>query len=219
MPLKLVIGNKAYSSWSMRPWLLMRVLEIPFDEMVVPLQTADTTDIIRRYSPAAKVPVLIDGTIHVWESLAIMDYLADTRPNVWPSDRAARALARSLSAEMHAGFAPLRRALPMNMRRAPMARMLDADTAADLAANVARIETAWADARTRFGAGGPFLFGAFSAADAMFAPLVNRFHAYDIAVGPTTQAYMETISALPAWRDWQAGADAEGWRIEKFETL
>lgn len=219
MPLKLVIGNKAYSSWSLRPWLLMRVLEIPFDEIVVPLDTPQTGATIARYSPTAKVPVLIDGAIHVWESLAIIDYLAEARPAVWPADQAARALARSLAAEMHAGFTPIRRAFPMNMRRPPKARDLDPDTAAAVSADVARIEAAWADARARFGAGGPFLFGGFCAADAMFAPLVNRFHAYDVAVGRDTRAYMDAISALPAWRDWQASAEAEGWRNEKYEAI
>ena len=165
------------------------------------------------------MPVLIDGAIHVWDSLAIIEYLAETRPAVWPAEKAARALARSLSAEMHAGFLPLRRALPMNMRRHPKARTLDADAARGLSESVERIEVAWADARSRFGAAGPFLFGTFSAADAMSAPIVNRFHAYDIAVSAATRAYMDAISALPAWRDWQAGADAEGWRIAAFETL
>ncbi len=219
MSLKLVIGNKAYSSWSMRPWLMMRVLEIPFDEIVVPLDGTQTREVIARYNPAAKVPVLVDGAIHVWDSLAILDYLAEMRSEVWPDDKAARALARSLAAEMHSGFIPLRRAFPMNMRRAPKARDLDIETKAEVMANVVRIETAWADARARFGTGGPFLFGRFCATDAMFAPIVNRFHAYDVTVSAGTRAYMDAMSALPAWRDWQAGADAEGWRIEKFETL
>ncbi len=219
MTLKLVIGNKAYSSWSLRPWLLMRVFDIPFDEIVVPLQTPDTSNVIRNFSPSAKVPVLIDDDIHVWESLAIIDHLAETWPRIWPEDKAARALSRALAAEMHAGFAHLRRTLPMNMRRTPKARKLDADIARDVAADVQRIEAAWADARHRFGASGPFLFGTFSAADAMFAPVVNRLHVYEVEVGATTRAYMEAVAALPAWRDWQAGAEAEGWRIEKFETL
>ncbi len=219
MALTLVIGNKAYSSWSMRPWLLMRALDIPFDEIVVPLQSPQTTEAIERYSPAAKVPVLIDGDIHVWESIAIIDYLAETWPTVWPGDKAARALARALAAEMHAGFAALRRALPTNFRRSPKPRDLDADTAAAVAIDIARIEAAWADARGRFGADGPFLFGAFCAADAMFAPVINRFHAYDIQVGATSCAYMNAVGALPCWRDWHAGAEAEGWRIEKFDVL
>lgn len=225
MPLKLVIGNKAYSSWSMRPWLLMRVFEIPFDETVVPLGEATTSATLQRYTPAAKVPILIDGAVTIWDSLAIIEYIAETRPDlaIWPRDAAARALARSLSAEMHAGFSPLRRSLPMNMRRDPKPRDLDGDTAAALAANVARIEEAWADARRRFGHTGkkasPFLFGGFCAADAMFAPVVNRLHVYAIDVSPETRVYMDAVAALPAWRDWQAGAEAEGWTIEKFETL
>lgn len=226
MPFKLVIGNKAYSSWSLRPWLLMRVFEIPFDEIVIPLYGEGASAEIKRYNPAAKVPTLVDGPITVWDSMAIIDYVAEARPDlpIWPADKAARALARSLAAEMHSGFSPLRRALPMNMRRAPKSRDLDAETAEAVAHGVERIEDAWADARARFGQGndkkgGAFLFGAFCAADAMFAPIVNRFHAYAIAVGPTTRAYMDAISALPAWRDWQAAADAEGWTIDKFETL
>ena len=221
MALKLVIGNKAYSSWSMRPWLLMRAMEIGFDEVVVPLQTERTAQVLQGYSPAAKVPVLIDGPVTIWDSLAIIEYIAEARPDlpIWPRDKAARALARALAAEMHSGFAALRRAFPMNLRRVPKARDLDGETAAEVGTNLARIEAAWDDARTCFGQGGPFLFGAFCAADAMFAPLVNRFHAYDVTVGEKTRTYMSAMSALPAWRDWQAGADAEGWRIEKFEVL
>lgn len=221
MTLKLVIGNKAYSSWSMRPWLLMRAFELPFDEVVVPLRTPETTGRIKAFSPAAKVPILIDGEITVWDSLAIIEHLAETRPTlpVWPRDREARGLARSLAAEMHAGFSPLRRAFPMNMRRTPRALPLDPETASEVAANVARIESAWADARQRFGAGGPFLFGPFSAADAMFAPIVNRFEVYAVPVGAPTRAYMDAIKSLPAWQDWQAGADAEGWHVEAFDAL
>lgn len=220
MPLKLIIANKAYSSWSMRPWLLMRVFQIPFDEVVIPLDTPDTKAEILRYNPAGKVPALIDGEVQVWDSLAIIEYLAERHPDlaIWPRDKAARALARSLSAEMHSGFSPLRRNLPMNMRRVSKRAKLDKQTKAEVAANVSRIEEAWADARERFGAGGPFLFGAYSAADAMFAPVVNRFDAYAIPVGAATRAYMDVVSALPHWRDWKAGAEAEGWRIERIEA-
>lgn len=217
----LVVANKAYSSWSMRPWLLMRTFDIAFDEIVIPLGEPTTRAAIDRYSPAGKLPVLVDGPITIWDSLAIVEYLAERHPrlSIWPHDGAARALARSLSAEMHSGFSPLRRQLPMNMRRVPKARDLDAATAAEVAANVARIEGAWADARARFGGGGPFLLGAFSAVDAMFAPVVNRFHAYAVPVGDGTCSYMATIMALAAWRDWQAAADAEGWRLTRIDAM
>ena len=217
--MKLVIANKAYSSWSFRPWLLMRMFDILFDEIVIPLDLPGSAAAVGAFSPAGKVPILIDGAITVWDSLAIIEHLVEARPDcpIWPRDPAARALARSLAAEMHSGFAPLRRALPMNMRRLPRPATLDAETASAVAANVARIEAAWADARSRFGAGGPFLFGAFCAADAMFAPVVNRLHAYAVDVGEATLAYMTAMMTLPAWRDWQAGAEAEGWHLQRID--
>ena len=219
--MKLVIANKSYSSWSMRPWLLMRMFEIPFDEVVIPLDLPSSAAAIGAYTPAGKVPVLVDGDIRIWDSLAIVEYLAETYPErrIWPADPCARALARSLAAEMHAGFVRLRRALPMNMRRAPKAAGLDAATADAVMADVHRIQTAWADARERFGQGGPFLFGAFCAADAMFAPVVNRFHAYACPVGDSTLAYMTAIMALGPWRDWQTAAEAEGWRLERIDSV
>ena len=221
MPATLVIANKAYSSWSLRPWLLLRAFDIPFNEIVVPLHQPGTAAAIARYSPAGKLPVLVDGPVTVWDTLAIIEHLAErhlTLP-IWPADAAARALARSLAAEMHAGFIALRRSLPMNMRRGSKARDLDPDVAAEVAADVARIEAAWTDARTRFGHGGGFLFGEFGAADAMFAPVVNRLHAYAVPVRDETLAYMRTIMAMPAWQDWQAGAEGEGWRNERTDAL
>src|SRR4051794_35987064 len=177
----LVIGNKNYSSWSLRPWIAMKVCGIGFDETVIPLYEPASRERILEVSPTGKVPALIDGDIRVWESLAILDYLAERHPGagLWPKDQAARAHARSVAAEMHAGFAALRRHCPMNMRRPVKARELTAEAAAD----VARIDHLWTQCRTRFGAGGPFLFGAFGAADAMFAPVVSRLHTYDIGVG------------------------------------
>ena len=214
----LVLANKAYSSWSLRPWLLMRVAAIPFDEVVIPLYTPGTAAAIARYGPAGKVPILVDGAVTVWESLAIVEHLAAAHPDVpiWPRDPSARALARSLSAEMHAGFLPLRQAMPMNMRRAPRAPLAGWDAAQ---ADIARIEAAWVDARASHGTGGPFLFGAFSAADAMFAPVVNRFHAYAVPVGAAAGAYMDAMMALPAWRGWQRGAEAEPWHHERYDAL
>ena len=214
----LVVANKAYSSWSLRPWLLMRVCDIVFDEIVIPLYTPDTAAAIARYSPAGKVPVLLDGDMTVWETLAIVEHLADVHPDVpiWPRDRLARALARSLAAEMHAGFPALRQTMPMNMRRAPKPPVAGLETAR---ADVARIEAAWADARARHGAGGPFLFGTFSAADAMFAPVVNRLHAYAVPVTAATRAYMDAVMTLPAWRAWREDADREPWYEERYERV
>jgi glutathione S-transferase len=217
----LVIANKAYSSWSMRPWILMRHFDIGFDEIVIPIGLETSKTEMLRHAPTGKCPSLIDGDISVWDSLAIIEYIAECHPDlpIWPRYRAARAMARSLAAEMHAGFVALRRNLPMNMNRHPAKCRLDAERQAAVDADVARIEAAWSEARRRFGAGGPFLFGAWSAADAMFAPVVNRFHVYDLPVDPETRAYMDAMTALPAWRDWQAEADAEGWRLERIEAI
>ena len=214
----LILATKTYSSWSMRPWLLMRAFAMPFDEVVIPLYTPETAAAIARYSPAGKVPILLDGDVTVWESLAIVEHLAATRPDlpIWPRDPGARALAQSLSAEMHAGFPSLRRTMPMNMRREPRPPVAGWDAART---DIARIEAAWSDARTRHGADGPYLFGAFSAADAMFAPVVNRFHAYAVPVGATTRAYMDAMMALPAWRAWRNDADGEPWRHEPYDVL
>ena len=218
MPPRLVIANKAYSSWSMRPWILMRALDIAFDETVLPLYEPGTTEAIRRFSPAGKVPILIDGGITIWDSLAIIEYLAERYPDraVWPRDPAARAHARTLAAEMHSGFLPLRRALPMNFFRVPKRPKFDPEVRKEVEADVARIEAAFADARARFGADGPFLFGAFCAADAMYAPVVSRLQSYAIKVDAATQTYMDAVTAHPAWGDWAAGAAAEGWRIERY---
>lgn len=216
MTLHLVIANKAYSSWSFRPWVLMRQFGIAFTETVVPMAQETTRADMLRYAPTGKCPSLHDGAIGVWDSLAIIEYVAETHPTlpIWPRDKAARAQARALSAEMHSGFMPLRVHLPMNMRREPAARDLTAEVTAD----VARIEAAFAAARREFAAGGDFLFGDFSAADAMFAPVVSRFHTYQVSVSPATRAYMEAVQALPAYRDWLAGAEAEPWHIAKYDV-
>ncbi|MGP8231647.1 MAG: glutathione S-transferase family protein [Methylovirgula sp.] len=217
MSLTLVVANKGYSSWSFRAFILMRYFAIPFDEIAIALGEEQTRANILKYSPSARCPALIDGDLVIWDSLAIIEYLAETYPDipVWPRARAARAVARSLAAEMHSGFQALRVHLPMNMRRAMKRRELTPEAAAD----VARIEAAWSDARQRFGAGGDFLFGGFSAADAMFAPVVNRLHIYDVPVTTATRAYMDAVVALPAYRDWQEGAVAETWRVAKYEEV
>ncbi len=214
MPLTLVLANKAYSSWSLRPWILLAHFKISFEEIVIPMGSAEE---MRKYAPTGKCPSLHDGRIAVWESLAIIEYLAELYPEraIWPRGKAARAHARSLANEMHAGFLPLRQACPTNFRRAPKAIPLSDAVKSD----VARIQAAWAHAREVYGKAGPFLFGRFSAADAMFAPVVNRFHAYAIPVAPATRAYMDAVMALPAWKAWIADGEAEPWRIEEYEAV
>jgi glutathione S-transferase len=217
MPLKLVLANKAYSSWSLRPWILLMHFKIPFEEAVIPMDEPGTRANMLKYAPTGKCPSLHDGRIAVWESLAIIEYVAEAYPEkaIWPRGKAARAHARSLASEMHAGFGALREACPTNFRRPVRAIALSDAVRAD----VARIEAAWAHARKTFGRGGPYLFGRFSAADAMFAPVVNRFHVYDVPVSKPTRDYMETIMALRAWKAWIADAEAEPWRIERYEAI
>jgi glutathione S-transferase len=215
MDLTLIIANKTYSSWSFRPWILMHHFGIAFDEITIPLAQENTRAEILRQTPSGKCPALRDGAIVVWDSLAIIEYLAETFPRIaiWPRLRAARAQARSLAAEMHSGFANLRASLPMNMRRNVKRLELSQEVAAD----VARIESASASARAEFGRAGHFLFGDFSAADAMFAPVVNRLHVYDVDVSDGTRRYMNHVMALPAWQEWAAQAQAEPWVIDKYE--
>ena len=217
MPLKLILANKAYSSWSLRPWILLAHFKIPFEEVVIPMDEPETRANMLEYAPSGKCPSLHDGKTAVWESLAIIEYVAETHPEkaIWPRAKTARAHARSLANEMHAGFGALRQACPTNFRRPVRAVALSEEVRAD----VARIEAAWEHARASFGKGGPYLFGRFSAADAMFAPVVNRFHVYDAPVSKRTRAYMETIMALPAWQAWIAAAEAEPWRIERYDAI
>ena len=216
MALKLVIGNKNYSSWSFRPWIAMKVADIPFEEEVVSLSDPDFKARVTRISGTGKVPALADGAVQVWESLAILEYLAEKFPaaKLWPADAAARAHARAIASEMHAGFLPLRRAVPMNLWRPVKSRELNAEAKA----NVQRIDAMWTDCRTRFGKGGPFLFGTFGAADAMYAPVVARFHTYDVAVGDAARAYMKAVMALPAWAEWTAAALKEPWVLPEDEV-
>ena len=216
MALKLVIGNKNYSSWSFRPWIAMKVAGIAFEEEVISLDATDFKTRVTRISGTGKVPALADGNVPVWESLAILEYLAEKFPDarLWPADPAARAQARAIAAEMHAGFVPLRRHLPMNMWRPVMRR----DLTPEVQANVRRIEAIWTDCRTRHGAGGPFLFGPFGAADAMYAPVVARFHTYAVEVNVLARAYMDAVMDLPAWREWQTQALAETWVLPEDEV-
>jgi len=210
----LVIANKCYSSWSLRPWLLMKQLGIPFDEIVIPLDLPDTKAKVLAHSPAGKVPILIDGDVTVWESISIMEYIGDAFAPVWPSDRDARAMARSVAAEMHAGFSALRSACPMNLGR----KFAQKDRGEAVARDVARFSEIVRQARERFGAGGPFLFGAFSAADAMYAPLATRLDTYSIAIDATTRAYVDAILALPAFQEWRSAALKEEWIVDADEV-
>lgn len=216
MTLKLVIGNRNYSSWSMRPWLAMRARNIAFEEVLIPLYTDDPADKkrIMGLSRAGKVPVLIEGEITVWDSLAILEYLAESFPQaaLWPQDRAMRAHARAISAEMHAGFLPLRNECAMNLHRPVRPVSLSADARA----NIARVEEIWRECRQRYG--GPFLFGAFNAADAMYAPVVHRFRTYAIEPCAEAKAYMEAMIALPAFREWTQAGLAETRVIDRFEN-
>ena len=217
MTLKLVIGNKNYSSWSMRPWLALRANNIAFEEIFIPLYTgaADKQRILD-VTRSGKVPALVDGDITVWDSLAIIEYLAERSPQarLWPEDRAARAHARSISAEMHSGFMALRNECPMNLHR-PIKPVALSD---DARANIARVQQIWGECRQRYGKSGPFLFGAFGGADAMFAPVVFRFHTYAIEVTPDVADYMKTMMAHPAVQEWTRAGLAETLVIERAET-
>jgi glutathione S-transferase len=215
MGLHLVIGNKNYSSWSLRPWLAMKVAGIAFEETLISLDAPDFKSRLTALSGAGKVPVLIDGDTRVWESLAILEYLAEKFPAavLWPQHPAARAHARAIASEMHAGFLPLRRQLPMNVRRPVLPRALEAEAAGD----VARIDAIWSECRARFGAAGPFLYGAWGAADAMYAPVVWRFHTYAVEVSATARAYMHALMVLPAWSEWREAARRESWVLPHDE--
>jgi glutathione S-transferase len=217
MTLTLVIGNKNYSSWSMRPWLALRANNIPFEEVLIPLYTGDADKRrILGFAPSGKVPALIDGDITVWDSLAIIEYVAERFPRtqLWPDDRASRAHARSISAEMHSGFAALRNECGMNLHRPVGVKSLSENARAD----IARIAQIWSDCRGRHGSSGPYLFGAFSGADAMYAPVVHRFRTYAVDLTPRARDYMETMSALPAFQEWTSAGLAETLVIEKFES-
>ena len=187
MALKLIIGNKNYSSWSLRAWIAMKVAGIAFDEEVIPVYEPGSREQVLKYSPAGKVPVLIDGDTAIWESLAILEYLAEKFPqaHLWPADAGARGHARAVAAEMHGGFQALRKNCPMNLWL-PVKPRPQPDEVMD---NVRRIDALWNDCRTRFGRGGPFLFGIFGAADAMYAPVVARLHNHGISVGPRARLY------------------------------
>jgi glutathione S-transferase len=211
----LVIANKTYSSWSLRPWLLMKQLGVAFDEITIPLDLPDTRAKVLQHSPAGKVPILIDGDVTVWESISIMEYVGEAYDTpVWPEGRKARAMARSVAAEMHAGFSALRSACPMNLGK----KFAQRNRGEAVARDVARFSEIVRQARELSGAGGPFLFGAFSAADAMYAPLATRLDTYSIALDATTRAYVDAILSLPAFQEWRSAAMTEEWIVEHDEV-
>ena len=215
MDFALVIGNKNYSSWSLRAWLALKQADIPFREIRISLYTDKSRAEIEKYSPSGRVPALRDDGVTVWESLAIGEYLADKFPHrqLWPADPAARALARAVSCEMHAGFSALRSHMSMNCRK----HLPGKGRTPEVLKDIERIAALWNDCRARFGRGGDFLFGRFSIADAMYAPVALRFVTYAVDLDPVSAAYVKTLSALPAIRQWIADARAETEVIPQFE--
>lgn len=217
--MKLIIGNKAYSTWSLRGWLAMRQSGLHFEEITIPLYGQEWDEAKKDFGEIApshgKVPVLWDGDAVVWDSLAILEYLADKvgRDRFWPKADDARAMARSMVAEMHAGFPALRSSCPMNVRR----RFADFELDAAARQDVVRILTLWAEARARFGRGGPFLFGTFCAADIYFAPVVSRFLTYGIPVPGFAATYMQAVWEHEWLRQWEDAAETEEWSIAQYE--
>jgi len=214
--LTIYLGNKNYSSWSLRPWLVLKRTTVAFDEVVIPLYQPGSRETILKYSPSGHVPALRHGDVTIWESLAICDYLAEAFPifELWPKDQTARAVARAVSAEMHAGFGALREHLPMNVRSSFPNREFDPEIQAD----INRVMAIWRDCRHRFGErSGDFLFGNFTIADAMFAPVVTRFRTYEIDLEREADAYCDTIMAMPAMQEWIAAARNEPMIVEACE--
>lgn len=210
------IGNKNYSSWSLRAWLMLKQTGVTFESEVIPLYVPGSKETILKHSPSGKVPALRHGDVTVWDSLAIGEYLAETFPKagLWPTAPVARARARSVSAEMHSGFANLRRHLPMNLRRKPVPRPLTDEVKAD----VARVAALWRGCRQRFGSGGPFLFGTFGIADAMYAPVVSRLRSYAVPIDPDAAAYCDAIERHAPYREWAAAAKDEPMTVAEFEV-
>lgn len=205
MDFTLVIGSKHVSSWSLRPWLVMKHFQITFREHLIPLDRPDTTETIQRHSPSGRVPLLTDGDLKIWDSLAICEYLAERFPEkaMWPKDRGVRAVARAVSSEMHSSFASMRKQLSMDL----LHRFPTPDLLPETFADVSRIQEIWKMCLTQYQ--GPFLFGDFSIADAMYAPVVTRFQTYSIETDRTLKAYQDRILALPAMKEWTAAAQNE----------
>ena len=215
----LVIGNKNYSSWSLRGWLMARIAGIEFEEVVIPLDLPETQAAIRKHSPSGRVPVLLHRGLAIWESLAIAEYLNDLKPEagLWPPAAAARAHARSISTEMHAGFLELRNNMPMNIRASYPGKGMTPAVRAD----IERITSIWRDCRKRFSGAfqndDGFLFGAFGAADAMFAPVVTRFRTYGVKLDTDSDAYCNAVLAHPVMKEWIDAAKHEPWLIQTYE--
>src|SRR5689334_4565545 len=209
------IGNKNYSSWSLRGWLMLKQSGASFEEVVIPLRETQTRTTILRHSPSGRVPALERGELVIWESLAIGEYLADRFPEagLWPAEQTARAVARAVSAEMHAGFAALRSHLPMNIRSSFAGRGVTPEAQAD----INRISALWRDCRKRFGQEGQFLFGNPTIADAMYAPVVSRFRTYKVALDEEAQLYADAVWAWPPMQEWATAASHEPMIIEEFE--
>jgi glutathione S-transferase len=216
--MQLYIGNKNYSSWSMRPWLVLRAFDVPFEEVLVPLDTPEFAEKIAEISGAGRVPVLVDGAVVVWESLAIIEYIAERHSglDIWPRDVAARAHARAAACEMHAGFGSLRNACPMNLAKT----YAKSDRGSDVASDVARIVSLWRSARDTFGKATdqPFLYGAFCAADAMYAPVVARFVSYQLTDDAVATGYMRSVTSHAAYAEWRQAGLREPWVLEMDEV-
>lgn len=213
--LKLIIGNKNYSSWSLRPWILLKYFKIPFEEILIPLYEGKYKQKILKYSPNGKVPALIHGSVVIWESLAICQYIADLFPKkrMWPQHMRDRALAYSIAQEMHAGFTQLRTHMPCNIR----SRYPGCGMTPEVKKDIDRILEIWSACRKRFKNQGPFLFGYFTVADAMYLPIVTRLRTYGVALKGLSRDYAETMLGLPAFKEWEEAGTRESWIVERSE--
>lgn len=215
--LKLIIGNKNYSSWSLRPWLALKQMGVTFEEIRIPLYRPAFAEEIAAYSPAGRVPILLDGERAIWDSAAILSYMAECYPDLpwWPADLEARTLARCVSAEMHSGFFGLREHMPMNCKARFPGKGLTPESEKD----IARVRQIWSGCRETYGSKGDFLFGTFSIADAMYAPVVLRFLTYGVEVNAVEQAYMDAVLALPAMQEWVQAGLAETEAMPHYDNL